>query len=1155
RGPKRGDQGGNPVNSVERDRVRALQLMTQAWPLARQDDHHAAVGGYLLSMARVLLNNRGFSESWRLQYLTDLSRLPDYEDGWHYGSRTGGAPVDEDGNPVMHHVPKSLEDAETDGQRWRWCLEQAIEFSPQLSNGVRSHFADFLLNQFGVQTMADFGGRFGRGAGDGREAESGTWSLHTLGENETIARLATGVKRFELPDEFNFISIYRKIAETPQAGQGEESLRQLAQIFENRRQYPKAAETWQRLIAEFPASGSLRHYQERLSQIADNWGQFEPVSAQPAGKGATVEFRFRNGHIIELKAHAIKVEQLLRDVKDYLKSNPGQIDRRKADIGDVGYRLVRQNEEKYRGDEVAKWKMVVMPRAGHFDKRVTITTPLQTPGAYLLEATMKGGNTSYIVLWVADTAIIQKPLEGKSYYFVADAVTGAPVAKANVEFFGWRMEYRGKPGRPSPRDYQISVKQFAEHAGADGQLFIDERQAPTDYQWLVTARTEEGRFAYLGFSGVWYTQMHDLGYHAVKVFPMTDRPVYRPEQKVHFKFWVGRAQYDQEDASQFAGQSFTVEIADGRGENVLEKTYTADEYGGFEGELALPKDATLGSYGMSVRQGDQHFGGGQFRVEEYKKPEFEVSIDAPSEPIMLGEVIEATINAKYYFGSPVTSAKVKYKVTRTPHTQPWYPPMPWDWFYGPGYWWFGCDYAWYPGWRNWGCSRPMPFWWPERHTPPELVAEQEVEIGEDGAVKVRIDTSLAKALHGDQNHRYEITAEVTDQSRRTIVGTGEVLVAREPFKVHSWVDRGYYRVGDTVQASFQARRIDGKPVEGKGALTLFRIGYEDGKPKETPVQEWRLDTGFDGHASQQLTAGRAGQYRLSYKVTDSKDHAIEGGYLFTIVGEGFDSAQFRFNHLELVPDKQDYAPGEKVRLQINTDRPGGTVLLFVRPTNGVYLPPEVLRLDGKSTVHEIEVVKRDMPNFFIEAVTLTDSAVHVETKEIAVPPEKRVLNVAIEPSKESYKPGEKAKVRLMLTDFTGEPFTGSAVVTIYDKSVEYVAGGSNVPEIKEFFWKWRRSHHPSTESSLARWRHNLLREGGKGMANIGVFGATVAEEMDGLEAAKGGGVGKPMGGRNGRMGEMAFGAAQDDGMVLRSAAPMAAMADAGAMPAAEMAAA
>ena len=67
---------------------------------------------------------------------------------------------------------------------------------------------------------------------------------------------------------------------------------------------------------------------------------------------------------------------------------------------------------------------------------------------------------------------------------------------------------------------------------------------------------------------------------------------------------------------------------------------------------------------------------------------------------------------------------------------------------------------------------------------------------------------------------------------------------------------------------------------------------------------------------------RTGQYRLSYVVTDKAEHAIEGGYVFVVRGEGFDGNDFRFNDVELVPDKREYAPGEKVRLQVNTNRAG-----------------------------------------------------------------------------------------------------------------------------------------------------------------------------------------------------------------------------------------
>src|SRR5207245_5294538 len=112
------------------------------------------------------------------------------------------------------------------------------------------------------------------------------------------------------------------------------------------------------------------------------------------------------------------------------------------------------------------------------------------------------------------------------------------------------------------------------------------------------------------------------------------------------------------------------------------------------------------------------------------------------------------------------------------------------------------------------------------------------------------------------------------------------------------------------------------------------------------------------------------------KVTDAKNHTIEGGYLFVVRGEGFDGKDYRFNDIELITDKREYHPGEKVKLAINTNKAGGTVLLFLRPTNNVYLAPKVIRLQGKSTEEEVAVIQRDMPNFFVEAVTVADGRIH-----------------------------------------------------------------------------------------------------------------------------------------------------------------------------------
>jgi tetratricopeptide (TPR) repeat protein len=675
RGHHRG--GGKIVNSIERDRVRALQLMVQAMPLAIKDDNHAEAGQFLLELAGMLLNNRGYGEAWRLQTLTDLAVLPDYDEGWGRYGQSRGAPVDAEGRPIYYTVPKTFETAENDGQRWRWCLQQAAEMDAGLLGGVRMQLAEFCQSQFGVETLAEWGWRIGRmESDDTKEDDSGTYALHTLKDSETIARLATGIKRFELPDEFNYLKIYQQVADDARTGLGPQALEQLANCFENRRQYEKAADYWRRLLKDYPNEHPNRRqgWQQRLDQITGNWGRFEPSRTQPAGRGAGLDYRFRNGRQVEFTAREIKVQQLLDDVNAFLKSRPTELKWDKVNIENLGHRLLQADQEKYLGREVARWRMSLEPREKHFDKRVAVTTPLQQPGAYWIEAKMADGNTSYIVLWIDDTAIVKKPLEGKSYYFVADAVTGKPIPKANVEFFGWRPEYRNQPRR-----HDVITKQFAEYTDADGQVTLDAKSQPDNMQWLVIARTKQGRFAYLGFSNVWFGQRHDAEYNETKVYAITDRPVYRPDQKVQFKFWVRHAKYDMGETSDFAEKDFVIELNDPRGEKIAEWPKKADAYGGIEGEYALPADASLGQYYLAVKPAREAnpLGGGSFRVEAYKKPEYEVTVEAPEKPVMLGEKITATIKAKYYFGSPVTKAKVKYKVERTDRSERWYPIGPW----------------------------------------------------------------------------------------------------------------------------------------------------------------------------------------------------------------------------------------------------------------------------------------------------------------------------------------------------------------------------------------------------------------------------------------------------------------------------------------------
>ncbi|MBU0755292.1 MAG: alpha-2-macroglobulin, partial [Planctomycetes bacterium] len=482
-------QGGEYVTCMERDRTQALKLYERAMEKSQGAVDKESLPFFYLQFAQQMLWERRDGSAWKLQSLTDLDALPDYEEGYgHYGSENVGAPVDEEGNPLFYNVPESWEAAKNDGQRWRWLLSRGVELNPGEKQNVDCMLAHFLRAQFGVQTLLQYSGYLSRSSDPDRE--NGVYTLHTLGEDETLARLANGIKRFKLPEEFNFIKIYREVGHSHKSNLSEGCLENLAYIFENRRQYTKAAECWEECIEHYNTNkNQLKHRKERLNQIRGNFGEFEPVMSQPADQGAAVDYRFRNGSRVKFTAHEIHIPALLNDIKDYLKSNPSTVNNERVNIGHIGYEMVQDESGKYVGREVASWSLDLSPRKNHFDRRITVTTPLQKAGAYLLTAKMDEGNTSRIILWLSDTVIVEKPMDQGAFFQVADARTGEPLPKVNVEFFGYRMERVEGALRKVFRKFNVLISNFAEFTDPDGQVILREKDLESRYNWLITATT------------------------------------------------------------------------------------------------------------------------------------------------------------------------------------------------------------------------------------------------------------------------------------------------------------------------------------------------------------------------------------------------------------------------------------------------------------------------------------------------------------------------------------------------------------------------------------------------------------------------------------------------------------------------------------------
>jgi uncharacterized protein YfaS (alpha-2-macroglobulin family) len=1082
---------GASVDTSYRDRTRALQLLRQALAVSRDEQEKSGIWGHLVAM---LMRDR---EAWKLQTLTPLDTLPDWGEPGPEGG-TEGAPWATNG-PVLYEIPASWEAAKNDGERWRFALAAQARLTPARAPDITMTLASFSQSQFGTETLSSFGWWRQQDP----DSAKGILEMDTLADDECLAKTSDGVRRFKLPPAHHFIALYRSVLDQRE-GAGDA----LTQVFLNRRQYHKAREVLEQTIAKHGA-GNNDHRKKLLAQITGNWGRFEAAETVPAGMKPKLPLVFRNATGISLTAAPVDIEAVLADTIAYLKSNPRELKWDRINPSAIASRLIQEQKSKYIGKSAATWQSQLTPRENHRDTRTQLEVPVKQAGAWWITGKIDTGNEFHTLVWIIDSVLVQRSVGGKLQWWLADADGGAPVSAADIDYFGYRMIYHDRK-LPLQRRTEVKWREFERTTDADGRTLLKPGDWDDNYQWLAIARKEGHAPAFFGFQpyhiqeASWENGNRDLTYG------ITDRPLYKPGDTVHVKFHLRNTGYFEPDDSRWANKTGRLTVNNGRGEEALKiEKLTTDALGSVEAEFIIPKDAPLGGWNAQFLIGTQISAGVSFQVEEYRKPEFEVKVDAPAEPVNLGDTFTATVKASYFHGAPVRKADVEIIVKRGSVTERWFPGWRWDWLFGRGAWWIGSEASWHPSWDRWGCNPPPPPWWQgNRWTPDELILKKTVPIGEDGTAKVDIDTSSAREIHGDMDAKYTIEARVVDASRREERGTGSVIAARRPFEVVVWTNRGHARAGDDIEATVAASTLAGKPVVGaSGTLKIYQLSMNpEGRVVEKETQSWPVTTDAEGQVKHKFAAPATGQYRLAASLSFKDGEAVEGATILNIHSPGRDDPEnWNFGPLELVSDKSEYKPGESVKLRINSDRKNAHVWLFLHIAGGAGREAKRIQLDGKSLEVEVPLTLKDMPNMFIEGVTVHGARVHNAVRQILLPPVSKLIEVTLEPAKTRVKPREKSSLRVTLKDADGNPVTGTTVLTIYDKSLEAITGGSNVGPIHENFWNWKNNfyggHHGS---SIPRSPGNLLRPKTTGMQSLGRFG-------DGGMVRAGGGFGGAMG--------------------------------------------
>jgi alpha-2-macroglobulin len=647
-------------------------------------------------------------------------------------------------------------------------------------------------------------------------------------------------------------------------------------------------------------------------------------------------------------------------------------------------------------------------------QRDSVEVGVRDKGVYLVEA-VHGELRAYTILMVSDVAMITKTGKGRIVNLLVDRKTGQPVPAARIALLARDKHLR---------DVETNAEGIAE-LKMPAAAVPDPQQA--DFR-IVAVRGGDVAINSLASYAFGADRDAWMGYI------YTDRPVYRPGHTVHLK---GILRSSGADGYQVpAGKPVSVTIHDPDGKPVYQKTLTAGANGTVHDDLTLAAGAPLGNYFIEMKSGQGlGFMNANFEVEEYKKPEYEVRVSVAKPRVLQGERVQATIDARYYFGEPVNGAKVKYSVYR--------------------------DRYWFPLWHDAEEESEEPQAADDSGDSGDQISETEAQLDSEGKLTITIPTTASDHKY---DYVYGIVARVTDAANREITGKGWVVATYGSFALNVEPERYFYAPGGKAGFTVEARTYDNQPVRARARVELLQSNrrYPDQWDARGSTD---VDLGPDGKATAYLDIPQqGGSYRLRATARTPEGRDVEDdAYLWVSGAAGGEFRGGREQTIQIVSDRKTYRAGDTAKLLILAGQSDTPVYVTVE---GRDLRQYKLVRPADSTVSfELPVTAADEPGIAVSAAFVRQGKLYNGSKYVRIPPVEHGLNVKVATDKPQYLPGQAAEYSIDVTDFAGKPAPRAEFsLGVVDEAI-YGVRPDSTENILQFFFG-RQGNRVYTDNSL-----------------------------------------------------------------------------------------
>ena len=625
-------------------------------------------------------------------------------------------------------------------------------------------------------------------------------------------------------------------------------------------------------------------------------------------------------------------------------------------------------------------------------------------GAYLMEVT--SDNTGIApqreLFYVSNLAVmIQQLPDDKHRYVVVNATDGQPVPGAKIMLYD--------------RDYDVKTGKWKRLVHA--RLTTDENGEAyfKNVDGNVLISTSNDKFTPAKDIYLSRTRYYERKDDKIKHQLFTDRSIYRPGQTVHasaISYIVKKGL----DAS-VPGKSMELNfiLRDANGKQVAEQKATTDEYGTASVDFELPKEGQTGLYFISVNGTVTKY----VRVEEYKRPTFEITFPKVNEKYNWGDTVVVKATAKTYSGVPVQGAKVEYQVTRRNQL-----------------WWWGAGSA------------------------GQLVKTDSCVTREDGTfdVEIPLEASLSGKDEADMSEfmriarffNFEVSAIVTDISGESHEGVMSLPLGTKPTILTVNLSKRI-ETDSLKTVTFAYRNASGMPISSRLKYRIDKGEWKDAEANApVSIKEYASSSASSSlvwkSGVHQLEA-ICGQDTLQQKFTlfSMKDtHPVEP------------TTEWYYQTAKTFP-----RDGKPVYIQVGSSENGAHIVYSIIAGN------KLLEKGAWELGDSIVTLPFTYKEEYASGIVLNYSFVkqgkcYTRMMSIARPLPEKKLNIAWKTFRSRLTPGQKEEWTLKITTPDGKPAKAQLMSVLYDKSLDQIAPHS-----------WKMSLGFSQWLPSCYWKHNL----------------------------------------------------------------------------------